>query len=112
MWKSNLEYLIYIVVFIALAWLWWDQAKARVHANKVAMQLCLQQNVQFLDGTVVFQKLWPKRNADGRIGFQRYYAFDYLPEISENFEDSRKTGFIVLHGLKVLAVGLANDIVQ
>lgn len=112
MWNSNLEYLLYLLLFIALAFLWWDQARTRVYANQVAMQLCKQQNVQFLDGTVVFQKLWPKRNKQGRFSFQRYYAFDYLPEISETIEDSRKSGFIVLHGLKVVAVGLASEIVQ
>ena len=112
MWQSNLQYLFYILLFAGLAWLWWDQARVRVLANQVAMQLCRQQQVQFLDGTVVFQKLWPKRNQKGLVSFQRYYAFDYLPAVSETVEDSRKTGFIVMHGTTVIAVGLASDQVQ
>ena len=112
MWQSNFQYLVYLLLFAGFAWLWWDQARARVEANRVAMQLCLQQNVQFLDGTVVFQKLWPKRDDKGQMNIQRYYAFDYLPQVSETIEESRKTGFIVLHGPRVIAVGLASDHIQ
>jgi hypothetical protein len=112
MWSNNLQYLIYLLIFAGLAFLWWDQARVRVLANQVALQVCNQQGVQFLDGTVVFQKLWPKRDDMGRINFQRYYAFDYLPAVSESVEESRKTGFIVLHGTRVISVGLATDNIQ
>ena len=112
MWNSNLQYLIYILIFAGFAFLWWDQARVRIEANRIAIQVCRQQNVQFLDGTVVFQKLWPKRDERGHMNMQRYYAFDYMPEVSETVEDSRKTGFIVLHGTRVIAVGLAADQMQ
>ncbi len=112
MWNSNLPYLFILLAMAGFATLWWDQARCRVLANTIAQHVCRQKNVQFLDGTVVFQKLWPKRNDEDEIRMQRYYAFDYMPEVSETLEDSRKTGFIVMHGTKLVAVGLAPENVQ
>ena len=112
MWNSNLPYLFMLIAIAGFAFLWWDQARCRVLANSIAQQVCMQKNVQFLDGTVVFQKLWPKRNQDDEIRMQRYYAFDYMPEVSETLEDTRKTGFIVMHGTKLTAVGLAPENIQ
>ncbi len=112
MWNSNLPYLFMLIAIAGFALLLWDQARCRVIANNIAQQVCRQNNVQFLDGTVVFQKLWPKRNKEDEIRMQRYYAFDYMPEVSETIEDSRKTGFIVMHGTQLTAVGLAAENIQ
>jgi len=112
MWQSNWQYLFILLAFASLAYFWWDQTRCRELANSIAMQICKRQNVQFLDGTVVFQKFWPKRSKAGHLQLQRYYAFDYLPEVSESYQDSRKTGFIVLHGPRLVSVGLASDQIQ
>jgi len=112
MWNSNLPHLFILIAMASFAALWWDQARCRVLANAIAQQVCRQKNVQFLDGTVVFQKFTPKRNQNDQIRMQRYYAFDYMPELVETVEDSRKTGFIVMHGTKLVAVGLAPDNIQ
>jgi len=112
MWELSWELFFYILILFAGGVLFLNQIKAREVANQTAIRLCRQQNVAFLDGTVSFQKLWPRRNRLGRLKLQRYYAFDYLPEISEDIETARKTGFIVLLGDKVEATGFASEVLN
>jgi len=109
MWELSWELLIYLLLFVVTAVLFLNQINARELANEAAMRLCRQQQVAFLDGTVSFQKLWPRRNKQGRIQLQRFYAFDYLPPLIDDIESARKTGFIVLLGNKIEAVGFTPE---
>ncbi len=109
MWELSWEILLYLLLGLIAAVLFIRQIQARELANEAAMRLCRQQQVAFLDGTVSFQKLWPRRAPNGRIKLQRYYSFDYLPAVSEDIESARKTGFIVLLGDKIESVGFTPE---
>ena len=112
MWELSWDIFFALRLLFSGGILFLRQIKAREVANEAVKRLCRQQQVAFLDGTVSFQKLWPRRDRDGRMKLQRYYAFDYLPPMIDDIESSRKTGFIVLLGDKVESVGFAPEIVN
>lgn len=112
MWEFTWEMLFSLLLMIAGVALFLKQIEAREVANEAAKRLCRQQQVAFLDGTVSFQKLWPRRAKNGRLLMQRFYAFDYLPPMIDDIESSRKTGFIVLLGDKVESIGFTPEIMN
>lgn len=88
--------------------LWWRASvEARDRANAAALQACERDGVQMLDGTVSFQRLRPTRDAEGRLAFRRTYVFDYTDD-----GQSRRQGFVILHGHEVEVVGLGPTLIQ
>lgn len=101
----------FTILFVALAGgavaLWWRSAvEARDRANVAAKRACEREGVQFLDGTVAFQRLAPARNAEGRFTLRRTYVFDYSDD-----GERRRQGFVVLGGREVELVGLGPTLV-
>jgi hypothetical protein len=99
------------LLFLALAGglvaLWWrSSVEARDRANVAAQRACQRENVQFLDGTVAFQRVAPARDAEGRFALRRTYVFDYTDDGL-----TRHQGFVVLHGREVELVGLGPTLV-
>jgi hypothetical protein len=84
--------------------LWQTSLDAREAANRIAKDACSRSVVQFLDGTVAFAGFRLSRDGAGRRRLLRTYTFDYT---HDGFE--RSQGFIVLAGLKLEAVGLADS---
>jgi hypothetical protein len=88
--------------------LWWRASlDARDRANAAAHDACERGGVQMLDGTVSFQRLRPTRDAEGRLAFRRTYIFDYTDD-----GQSRRQGFVILHGHEVEVVGLGPTLVR
>src|SRR5579862_1823453 len=83
---------------------WEISLDAREAANRIAKDTCSRAVVQFLDGTVAFAGFRLAREGSGRRRLLRTYTFDYT---HDGFE--RSQGFIVLAGLKLEAVGLADS---
>ena len=83
--------------------LWQTSLDAREAANRIAKDTCSRAVVQFLDGTVAFAGFRLTRDG-GRRRLLRTYTFDYT---QDGFE--RAQGFIVLAGLRLEAVGLADS---
>ena len=96
--------LVGVIIGAFVAWFWHDSLGVRERANRAAMEACEQLQLQFLDGTVAFARLWPARGNDGRMTLRRPYVFDYTAD-----SVARRQGFVVLLGLKVESVGFAND---
>jgi Protein of unknown function (DUF3301) len=83
---------------------WQASMDAREAANRIARDTCSRAVVQLLDGTVAFAGFRLRRDAGGRRRLLRTYTFDYT---ADGFE--RSSGFIVLCGLQLQAVGLAGN---
>lgn len=83
---------------------WQASMDAREAANRIALDTCSRAVVQLLDGTVAFAGFTLRRDAGGRRRLLRTYTFDYT---ADGFE--RSSGFIVLCGLQLQAVGLAGN---
>ena len=74
-------------------------------AIETAREICQRQDYQLLDNSVFFQSLSIIRLRRGSLGFQRLYQFEY----SEDF-DTRKQGFVIMHGKQVESSGLMEGI--
>ncbi len=72
-----------IIIFIAIAWFWFDSMAKRERAIVFGRELAGRFNLQLLDETVNCNKIWLARNRRGHINFLRTYAF----EVSANGAD-------------------------
>lgn len=93
-----------LILAACVAWFWHDSLGVRELANRAAMEACDRLQLQFLDGTVAFARLWPARGRSGRMSLRRTYVFDYTAD-----SIARMQGFVVLLGHHVESVGFAND---
>lgn len=97
---------LFLLLGVAVViWFWQQSLRARELAIHFANDLCTQQNLQLLDGTVVLNALRLRRNAHGHINLQRTYLFDYSRD-----GDQRQQGFVLLLGLRLESTGLAAEI--
>lgn len=93
----------WLLVALGLSiWAWYESLRAREFAIRIALETCERQKLQLLDGTVALQQLRFQRNADGRLGLQRTYQFEYSADGA-----ARQRGFIILTGRHVQSIGLA-----
>jgi hypothetical protein len=79
--------------FALTAFLWSNARAASEAAHQLGRRACEAAGVQWLDHSVHLVKLRLRRGADGRVGIERHYRFDY----SRHGED-RHSGRIVLFG--------------
>jgi hypothetical protein len=87
---------------LALIWFWHASMSARERANGAAREACERLRLVMLDGTVAIVRLWFRRDQEGRLRFERTYAFEYTDDGYR-----RLKGFIVTLGSRVTSVGLA-----
>lgn len=87
---------LWLFVFIFIGWAWYNQLQAREKALRVAHEFCNQQNVQFLDESVVLKKIRLKKE-NGVLRLYRLFRFDY------HFREKRLHGTIELLGMQVLS---------
>ncbi len=77
-------------------WFWRDSLGAREQARAASFRACRQSGVQLLDDTVALERLWWRRDRDGRLRLERLYLFE--------FTDTglvRRTGSVLLVGWRV-----------
>jgi hypothetical protein len=86
--------LVILMIVAGAAFAFWSSARAAAeHAEAVGRNACRAANVQLLDQTVHAIGMRLCRNADGRLGFERSFRFEY----SEGGDD-RHVGRLVLRG--------------
>ena len=104
--SADLLLLIFSAGGLAIGYRLWQLAMdAREMAMRIARETCSRAVVQLLDETVAFTGLRLARDARGARRILRTYTFDYT---RDGFE--RASGFIVLCGARIEAVGLAEDL--
>lgn len=69
--------LIVLIAITLVIWFWQSSMKAKELAIAASKNACSKRHLQFLDGTISFQKIRLKRNETGRVRFKRHYRFDY-----------------------------------
>jgi hypothetical protein len=86
--------LLILLIAVSLGWAFWSAARAAAErAEEVGRNACNAADVQWLDQTVHASGLRLRRGADGRLGFERTFRFEY----SEDGQD-RHVGRLVLRG--------------
>ncbi len=93
--------IFFLILFVALGWLWWDSMQAREAAVAAARAACDAEGLLFLDDTVGIASLKPARNADGRLLLQRAYDFEF-----SDTGDNRVKGSVVMLGRRVMLLNL------
>lgn len=93
----SFSFLIGFLLIVGIVLLFWrDSLGAREQAQAASSRACRQSNVQLLDDTVALERLWLRRDRDGRLKWERLYVFE--------FTDSghrRQTGIVLMVGWRV-----------
>ncbi len=95
----SLAELVGWLALAALAWFWYDSARAKEAAVVAAKAACSAENLLFLDDTVAIGRLWPARDGNGRLGLRRVYRFEY-----SDTGNNRRSGSLVLLGQRVIVI--------
>ena len=102
-----MEELIVLLLFAALAWLWWDSISARERAVAAGKSACARDNLQFLDDTVECVSMRPARNEAGRLVLRRAYRFEFSDDGA-----SRRAGSVSMLGAEVESIYTEPFLVQ
>jgi hypothetical protein len=90
------------MVLVAAYGVWHHSMRVRETANRIALDACRRQSLQFLDGTVALAALRPR--LDNGLKFERTYVFDYTVDGT-----GRASGFLVMLGHELMHLGLDAD---
>lgn len=82
-------------------WYWWDTLRTKEIARAAGRGACERVNVQFLDDTVVRNKIWLRRNAQGRMQLKRRYDFEFASD-----GERRYHGSIEVFGVRVSKIDM------
>lgn len=77
-------------------WFWRDSLGAREQARAASARACQQSGVQLLDDTVALERLWWRRDRDGRLKLERLYLFEFT-----DTGQRRRIGSVLLVGWRV-----------
>ena len=77
-------------------WFWRDSLGAREQARAASARACQQMGVQLLDDTVALERLWLRRDRDGRLKLERLYVFEFT-----DTGQRRQVGSVLLVGWRV-----------
>jgi hypothetical protein len=77
---------LFIILIILLMVLWQDSSRCYEIAYRYAREICRQNNVNFLDDSLVIRKLWIKRDARGNFRLQRHYGFEFSSDGSQRYQ--------------------------
>lgn len=86
----------FFVVVVAGLWFWRDSLGAREQACAASARACQQSNMQLLDDTVALERLWWRRDRDGRLKLERLYTFEFTDTGLR-----RQVGSVLLVGWRV-----------
>ena len=93
--------LLPLLLLFALVLAWWSNLRARELAMEAGRRACRDRGLQFLDGTVAFQRYALERDGSGRRRLQRVYGFEFsAPDLE------RGQGWVRMVGYRVIAVAL------
>ena len=88
-------------LWLALAalgvWFWIDSLRARERAVRLCSASCRARGVQLLDQTVHATGLRLRRHANGWLGLERTFRFEYSRDGAD-----RHVGRLVLHGSRMV----------
>lgn len=96
--------LVLLLLISALIWFWLNSRRAHEFGVGLCRHLCEKNSVILLDETVILDKLKLRRNASGRIVFERTYRFEYSDDIA-----LRQHGELVIVGLEPVEISIGGQ---
>ena len=85
-----------LLVAAAFVWFWLSALKAREIGLAAAQAACAEEDLLFLDETVVGQTLGLARDDDGRLHLRRRFDFEY-----SDTGNNRRSGSVTMLGHEV-----------
>lgn len=100
-----MSYFVLLSIFLGLAWLWLDGARARELAIGLAKAYCEKHDLQLLDETVALNRMALRWTNEG-IRVRRMFRFDFSLE-----GVGRRTGYVLMLGTRLETIddGLEED---
>ncbi|MDS4020791.1 MAG: DUF3301 domain-containing protein [Candidatus Competibacter sp.] len=93
----SFSFLIGFLLVVGFGLLFWrDSLGAREQARAASSRACQRMGVQLLDDTVALERLWPRRDRDGRLKLERLYVFEFT-----DTGQRRQVGSVLLVGWRV-----------
>ncbi|MDS4042025.1 MAG: DUF3301 domain-containing protein [Candidatus Competibacter sp.] len=93
----SFSFLIGFLLVVGFGLLFWrDSLGAREQARAASSRACRRMGVQLLDDTVALERLWPRRDRDGRLKLERLYVFEFT-----DTGQRRQVGSVLLVGWRV-----------
>lgn len=93
--------LLGVVLLVGFTWLAMDNLRAREAAIEAARRVCVGEDVQLLDDTVMLVSLRIAREDSGRVVLRRVYQFEF-----SDTGDNRLGGAVTLAGSRVATLYL------
>jgi len=97
----SLEFLFWSLLAAALISFWWQSDRTKQFAMDKALLACKQQDLQFLDQTMVLRGLRPVRTSEGQLVLRRRYQFEFTTT-----GQARYKGKVTLLGNRVSSLEL------
>ena len=103
-----MDWLLWLLIAVVIGGAWFNSARQAAEiAREVGQAACRRNGVQWLDESVHATGFRIRRKANGRLGLERSFRFDY----SEDGQD-RHIGRIVLLGDKLVGFSGASRAAQ
>ena len=92
---------LWFLPLAAALWYWWDTLRTKEIARAAGRRACERVQVQFLDDTVVRNKIGLQRNSRGHMQLKRRYAFEFTSD-----GERRYHGEIEIFGVHVSRIDM------
>jgi len=90
-----------IILLLGAVLYWWNASRAKEIARLHGRRACDREGVQFLDDTVVLNRVRLRRNASGQLAIKREYRFEFASDGGRRYD-----GYMVLLGNQLLQLTL------
>ena len=90
-----------LILLLGAVLYWWDASRAKEIARLHGRRACDREGVQFLDDTVVLNRVRLRRNANGQLAIRREYRFEFASDGGRRYD-----GYMVLLGNQLLQLDL------
>lgn len=95
----SLTFLFWSAVVAALIAFWWHSDRIKALTLEQVARLCVQQELQLLDQTMVLRGLWVARSPSGVLALRRRYQFEFTTT-----GEARYRGEVTLLGRQIVSL--------
>ncbi len=86
MWSFDWGDVAFVTIAAAIAYHWWGATGVKERALAAAQRHCREFDVQLLDSSVMINRLWVKKDAQGYWRLWRAYLFEFTATGEDRFK--------------------------
>jgi hypothetical protein len=97
--------ILFLLLCLGLVlWFWQNGLRAWEQARTVSARACQRLGVQLLDDTVALERLWLRRDRQGRLRWERIYTFEFT-----DAGVNRRIGRVIMIGREVEVLAMEDS---